>query len=297
MSARVFFLFLATAFLSGCYLAPGLFTSSLDVQQDGTFTFRYRGEIKIIAPDYKDGFKLPVPPVWKDSFASCYDEATGLRQGKPRDCTPADVADQKSRWEEGSKRKDQMRHQGLKKMFGVDPTNEQDMQRLAAEVLRQPGWKAVAYRGDASFDVDYELSGPLDRELVFPVLPNMDLIAPFVIIRPREDGTVSVKAPGYISGGTIRLLSTQFGSVSDAEAFKKEGVPKGWASKGTFVIRTHGRVLEQNGQDMSATQAAGLPTTLSWTIDDKLETSPIATIDFAQGGGRGAFEKRKSEAK
>jgi hypothetical protein len=37
--------------LSSCFLAPGAFTSSLDLRRDGSFTFAYKGEVIFQSPD------------------------------------------------------------------------------------------------------------------------------------------------------------------------------------------------------------------------------------------------------
>jgi len=35
-------------------------------------------------------------------------------------------------------------------------------------MIDYPGWKHVEFKGDGVFEVDYEISGTLDRELIFP---------------------------------------------------------------------------------------------------------------------------------
>ena len=40
---------LACILLTGCFLQPGKFESALDLRNDGTFTFSYRGQIYMLA--------------------------------------------------------------------------------------------------------------------------------------------------------------------------------------------------------------------------------------------------------
>ncbi len=59
------------ALLSGCFLTPGVFTSSMDIRRDGSFTFAYKGEMIFQSPnELVNGNKAP--KVWNEKGAKCF---------------------------------------------------------------------------------------------------------------------------------------------------------------------------------------------------------------------------------
>ncbi len=58
--------------LSSCFLSPGAFTSNLDLRRDGSFTFAYKGEIIVSAPDDMIPGSSAIEP-WNDDMAYCSD--------------------------------------------------------------------------------------------------------------------------------------------------------------------------------------------------------------------------------
>ncbi len=62
---------LLPALLSGCFLTPGAFTSSMDLRRDGSFTFAYKGEMIFQSPnELVNGNRSPA--VWNDKGAKCF---------------------------------------------------------------------------------------------------------------------------------------------------------------------------------------------------------------------------------
>jgi hypothetical protein len=89
--------FATAALLAGCMLLPGKFTSDLDLRQDGTFTFAYKGDIHLLALS-----KLGTDKRGKDldeevfSPSPCFADTPG----DERECSENEIADQKATWEE-----------------------------------------------------------------------------------------------------------------------------------------------------------------------------------------------------
>ena len=50
------------------------------------------------------------------------------------------------------------------------------------------------------FDVDYHFEGRLTQDYAFPLMPDTDLIIPFITLRRRNDGSVMVSAPALTGG-------------------------------------------------------------------------------------------------
>jgi hypothetical protein len=55
--------------LSGCFILPGQFGSTLDIRRNGDFTYTYKGEIIFASPENMG--KKSEPKIWKDSWAKC----------------------------------------------------------------------------------------------------------------------------------------------------------------------------------------------------------------------------------
>ena len=83
---------LLSLLLTACLLAPGKFTSTLDIRKDGRFNFAYTGEIHMLAlsklagNDDANKTFTPEPCYKQDSM----DE---------RPCTAEDIAGQKQTWQ------------------------------------------------------------------------------------------------------------------------------------------------------------------------------------------------------
>lgn len=274
--------------LAGCFLAPGIFTSSLDLRRGGDFAFAYKGEIVFQSPDDfgKDGDK---PAMWKDSDASCSNPSpeTGAEDGivepgqasmsseNSRPCTRAEIAEQRKEWQdqqtEAATRK-RKEANDFATMFGFNPVDDESNRKFAALLARHDGWKSVTYRGSGIFDVDYQLSGRIGHDFVFPLFPQGDFIIPFVAIRGRDQGAVLVNAPAFLGGG-MRALAARAKAMG---ASGGKDVPGMGRTKGVFTVTTDGEILTNNTENGPVAAPGGRR--LTWEIGPASERVPEALI-------------------
>lgn len=257
----------APLMLTGCLWGPGKFTSNLALNKAGTFVLDYRGEIMLQMPD-KDS---PAEP-WNDDMATCYadgrtesspssaatidvDEDIPAEDGSPSDetraCTAAELARMKAAHEKSEAErvaKKRKETDEMAKLFGIPGSDDESNRRFAANLMKQKGWRSVAYKGKGLFDVDYHFEGRLDQDFAFPLMPDSDLMIPFITIRPRTDGSVKVSAPAFVGGAGV------FASRAKMMGLPNKG-NDGPAShaEGRFTITTDGEILTNNSEDGPAT--------------------------------------------
>ncbi|MCT2400606.1 hypothetical protein [Novosphingobium mangrovi (ex Huang et al. 2023)] len=258
---------LAVAALSllaaACIFAPGKFTSQLDLRKDRSFAFRYTGEI-LMAPlmeSKKDSTFTP---------EACHGEETY----DERDCTPEEIAQQKAEWEsqrESKKKSDAQAAQML--LGGMDPSNPESGNELAAKLRRQAGWNKVEYLGNGKFDVDFAISGKLDHDFVFPTMEGFPMSNAFVQVMLRQDGSVRIDAPGFgppSGGGAMAGMMSGMPKSDDSD----DG-PTAMAD-GTFTVLTDAQVLANNTDE--GPQAAPGGAALSWTVNPRSKIAPMALL-------------------
>lgn len=304
MKARLLLVLILPVLLAGCLLMPGQFGSSVDVKKDGSFAFAYKGEIVIQTGDrmFGDGANIPEPdenekcwgPLGKDgkplgaqAAAAIAAEEAGKAveasaAGTPlpvsvdesRDCTKEELAERKKDRDEARaaslKRKKEEGEQ-FAQMTGFNPADEDAMKAFATQLAKQKGWKAVTYKGKGVFDVDYAISGTLDRDFLFPVFPRGNVMFPFVIIRKRGDGSVAVSAPTLVGGGMAAMAAMYGASGRPGRELASATRPRG-----TFSITTDGRFLTNNTEDGPTASAGGQ--TATWTVGMEGDKMPEALI-------------------
>ncbi len=271
-------------FLAACFLIPGKFASTLDVRRDGAFTFTYKGEIVLVTPA---SFGQPTPP--DTVLPTCFGPVPGAPPAPPqqpgqgpniaqrtfrsgqRPCTPEETAKRvadaaATRQREGEQ---------MAKIIGMDPSNDATMRDYAAQLSKQAGWRSATYRGKGVFDVDFEQSGRLDRDFVFPLLPKSSVIVPFVVIRKRSDGAVLVSAPGYRNAPAEAFMSG-FNSVGAA----KPVVPPANGPQGSFVVTSDTAPLTNNTEDGPSRD--GSRTRLAWPVTPGSDKVPEALIPIGR---------------
>ncbi len=286
--------------LSGCFLIPGLFTSTLDLRKDGAFTFTYKGQIVFASPDDLDG--KSAPKVWSDKMAKCFtsgrtytDEwavendasgvemkdamptADGASDEQPRKCTMAEIASLKKEFDEQQRQNAERKKKEAAEMaqvFGLGPTDDESSRKIAANLMKYEGWKSVVYRGKGVYDVDYQLSGRIGHDFIFPVFPQGDILIPFVTVRGREAGSVFVSAPALAGGGFKGLAARakMLGAVGGGKDMPQTSV----VTKGRFTVTTEGTILTNNTSDGPVAGTTGQ--TLVWDIDNSSEKIPEALI-------------------
>jgi hypothetical protein len=146
---------------------------------------------------------------------------------------------------------------------------ETEAQRRAiAEALsKEEGYRSVRYLGGDRFQVDYSVSGRLDRGFVYPL--NLDAMAfiPWIAVEVRKDGTVRVKAPAFGDP------SEQVGGTGGMPSSPAEG------RDGTFTLTTDATLVMQNNEAGAGT-APGGGAKVAWRVTATSKTVPTAVVRF-----------------
>ncbi|MEP7223264.1 MAG: hypothetical protein ABI673_11440 [Novosphingobium sp.] len=269
--------------LSACLLAPGKFTSTLDLRRDGRFSYAYKGEI----------FMLGLSKLAEMGRA----EANKPFTGKPceddnmdaRKCTAAELAEQKSVWAEEQRTaadKAKRDAESMKAMMGgIDPTNPKAAEELAARLRRQVGWRSVVYKGDGLYLVDFAITGRIDHDFTFPTIERFPLADAFVQLTRRNDGTVRMDAPGFapsaggspfaqmMGGGMMGGLMDGASSSGDKSAKPGSAMP---VIDGQFTLTTDGDILANNTDEGPQADTTGKR--LQWTVSPRTTAAPTALV-------------------
>ena len=256
----------APLMLGGCLWGPGKFASNLALNKAGTFVLDYKGEIVLQMPE--DKASPPAP--WSEKRLLCYKngdfqvvgaDAPGEENDavdealETRACTPAEIAREKARYEQqeadrtAAKRKE---NEEMAKLFGLPGSDDASNRRFAANLMKYQGWRSVAYKGKGVFDVDYHVEGRLTQDYAFPLMPDTDLVIPFITLRRRTDGSVMVTAPGFTGGSGPFSARAKMMGLPD----KGEGGPVSRA-EGRFTVITDGEILTNNSEDGPAAAPGG----------------------------------------
>jgi hypothetical protein len=235
----------APLLLTGCLWGPGKFASDLTLKRDGSFALNYRGEIVIQMPPDDDNSSP-----WSDDMASC--SASDGKEMHGMACSKQQIASQRSDYEKRMADKRQENEQ-MAKALGLPGLDDASNRAFAAKLTKYAGWRSVTYRGKGVFDVDYHMEGRATQDFIFPVLPDNDLIIPFIAIRRRSDGSVLVTAPAMTGG------SGPIAARAGAAAVSKMGSGGGPQSRaeGRFTVMTDGEILTNNSEDGAAPAPIG----------------------------------------
>jgi hypothetical protein len=256
--------------LASCLLAPGKFTSALEIRRDGRFNFSYIGEIHMLALSKLATEGAGANATFKPGPCHKSDSI------EERPCTAAEIAVQQRTWQQQRAQAAEKRRQDAETMKallgGIDPANPKAAEELAQRLRRQAGWKRVDYKGDGLFDVDFAISGRLDHDFSFPTIERFPMANAFVQIALRNDGTVRLDAPG-------------FGAASAGEPFR--GMMQGVAAReangpnfpeidGHFTVRTDGMILANNTDEGPKTDSGWQR--LDWAVNQRTAAPPMALI-------------------
>ena len=233
----------APLLLTGCLWGPGKFTSDLALRKNGTFVLNYRGEIMLQLPEDKDEATGP----WKDSMLACKEDD---QPEKSRPCTREEIAEAKANHERQQAHK-RDENEKMAKLFGLPGADDESNRRFAANLMKYQGWRSVAYKGKGVFDVDYHFEGRVGQDYVFPLMPESDLVIPFVEIRRRNDGSVMVTAPALTGG------AGPFGARAKMMGLPDKGDGPQSRAEGRFTITTDGEILTNNSEDGPVAGTAG----------------------------------------
>ena len=273
-------LIVLAAALSACLLTPGRFTSSLDLRRDGTFRFAYQGEIHMLALSKLAQMGSKAKVFEPDT---CYND-----EAKERPCTAVELADQKKAFEERLKQnatKDKAEAEQVKALLGgIDPSNPQAAEEMAARLRRQAGWKSVVYKGDGLFLVDYAIAGRLDHDFVFPTVERLPLANAFVQLSRRNDGTVRIDAPGYSGqSGAGNPMGMALAGMAGAMSKPGKGAQDGGdlpgnpfgPFEGTFTLTTDGTIIANNTDEGPKAVPGGQQ--LDWAVNVR-NAAPTALV-------------------
>jgi hypothetical protein len=200
-----------------------------------------------------------------------------------RECTAAEVKQQKVDWEiqqaEKKKRDEQGKKMAEMMLGGIDPENPETIKRFTREVERLAAWHKVEHVGNGVFIVDYSTSGKLADDYAFPVIPRYALGEPMIHVTRWDNGRLRVEAPAFRSDpemsfsalmGMGRMASGMLGKSSD----KMPAEPI--AIKGSFTLTTDARILANNSED--GAEETGAMQTLRWDIGPAAYGAPMALL-------------------
>jgi len=258
--------------LSACLLAPGRFTSELDIRKSGDFTFSYNGELIFLPLTEKQKGEEKFEP------KACYDD-----DSEERDCTSDELAEQKSEWEgeQASRAERDKREAESAKAFmgGIDPSDPKSAEELAGRLRRQAGWNKVEYRGNGVFDVEYAIASKLDHDFVFPTLEGFSMANTFVQVSRRSDGTVRIDAPGFGQASSPMGLGGMMQSAMSEGAGGSENGEKP-VMDGHFTIRTDATILANNTDEGPTADPAGHR--LDWKVSPRTTAAPTALLRLSK---------------
>jgi len=264
-----------SALLSGCFLQPGTFDSTLNLRQDGRFSFDYDGEIVMAGlgdlADMAQQANASGPP------DPCIDDATG----KERACSDNELAQREA--EEA-----QSRAMMQAMLGGADMSDPQSAQQLAQSLARQKGWDSVEYAGEGVFEVSFSIQSVMAHDFDFPTMEGMPVSTAFVTARLRDEGRVRIEAPGFAAqgGNPLGPMMGMFGAMSaangssDAAEGDTAQTPPVRPIEGTFRIVTDARILANNTDE--GPQAVADGEMLVWAIDTQTAAAPMALVQLTQ---------------
>lgn len=270
--------------LAACFYIPGKFASTLDVQKDGRFTFVYKGEI-IAFTGSKMMEEINKDKGSEETFeAYCYDD----EKGESRDCTDKEKAEQKKEWDAGAAERAEVKAEKAKEdaemmsaIMGFDPNDPKTIDAFTAKLTKQKGWNSVVHKGNGVFEVDYAISGTLDRDFTFPNIPDVVTANPMVVVRVRKDNNVEIDAPGFGNDAQLSKSSNLMAAIAKKEANEGEVSPLAAMTDGTFTLTTDAEILTNNTED-GPVSATAKGKSLVWKVNPQTNKRPEALLKIVR---------------
>ncbi len=157
-------------------------------------------------------------------------------------------------------------------MFGgINPADPATMDAFAARLAKEQGWMSVVHKGDGIFEVDYALTGVLDRDFVWPTFPGVEIIKPIVVAHRRADNSVEISAPGLATHRDQALRA--MGSVVGPSAMPDNPHTH---TAGDFTLTTNAEVITNNTDDGPAT--SDTRKTLRWSVTSDTRNAPRSLL-------------------
>jgi hypothetical protein len=239
---------IAPVLLVGCAFSPGKFTSTLTILADRSFTFSYQGEV--IAVDIAGQMAKGMGDAFKGMGEDDEDAADGKRKK-----TAASLI--RAGWQDDDAAID-----------GDDADDaaerEAKFKAIAEALTKEAGYRSVTYKGDGVFVVDYQISGKLTHNFLWPYNLDAEVIFPFVVMELRGADMVRVKAPAFGDSE-----SPGKGKSDDARS----------KLDGTFTLVTDGELVSQNNED--GAKLDGTRRTVTWKASPLTKDAPMAIVKVA----------------
>ena len=200
-----------------------------------------------------------------------------------RECTPAEVEQQKKDWDEqqanAKKEKEQAKKMFAAMLGGIDPSNPKTIERFTKEVERLAAWNKVEHLGNGLFMIDYATKGQLADDFAFPVIPRYALGNPMIHVTRWDNGRVRIEAPTFHNDADVSLMSLMgAGSMIPGMGSAKNSVEP-VEVKGTFTIRTNAKIMANNTDEGPIDE--GAMQVLRWDIGPKTFGPPMALLKLA----------------
>ena len=266
--------------LSACLVLPGKFAATLDLRKDGHFTYAYKGDIVVMGLTRLAELAMAQKAKPEFSPSPCY-----KKDGETeRDCTPAELADQKKDWDTEQKaqaEKDAKDHAMIVKVLGgVDPNDPKSAAEIATRLSGQAGFKQVTYLGNGRYDVDYAIAGVLTYDYAFPTIERMPQVVPFIVLNRRNNGEVRIDSPlmqqaamAMPGGNAAQVFAQYYGGIGGKPAGEMKDFP---VVDGHFTLITDGVVLSNNTEHGAKAVPGGKQ--LDWDINFFTAISPMALV-------------------
>ena len=236
---------IAPLVLVGCAFSPGKFTSSLTLLADRSFTFSYQGEV--IAVDLASEMAKGMGDAFKD------DE-------KDKKETSNTALLQAAAWQD----EDAAEETGKADSAEEAAKKEAKFKAIGEALTREAGYRSVTYKGKGVFLIDYQISGKLTHNFLWPYNLDAEVIFPFVVLEMRGKDQVRVKAPAF---------------GDDDSPAKGKGDDSKAKLDGTFTLVTDGELVSQNNED-GATSTNGRKT-VTWKATPLTKDAPMAVVKIA----------------
>ncbi len=241
---------LAPVLLVGCAFSPGKFASTLTILADRSFTFSYQGEV--IAVDIAGEMAKGMGDAFKGLGDA--DEKKKTTTNLLRDAAWQEDKDSPATEDEDSAADDAKEA----------AEKEAKFKAIAEALTKEAGYRSVTYKGDGVFVVDYQISGKLTHNFLWPYNLDAEVIFPFVVLELRGADTVRVKAPAFGDSE-----SPGKGKSDDAKS----------KLDGTFTLITDGEIVSQNNEDGAKTD--GTRRTVTWKATPLSKDAPMAVVKLA----------------
>jgi hypothetical protein len=237
---RVAFALLVPLLLTGCILTPGKFVSSLTINKDRSFTFAYKGEVIAVDPAGD----------MTNSLKDIGDKAS--TEEKPDEQPDPEAADKAK--EDKEKAED----------------TERKRRAVAEALTKEAGYRSVEYLGKGKYVIDYEVSGVISHNFIYPFNQDAEIIFPFIMVEVRQGGTVRMRAPGFANNSDSSAKAGMGGMSGDTSKFLD----------GVFTLDTDAEIVSQNNEE-GAAKANGR-SIIKWRATPLTKDAPSAVLRFAK---------------